>query len=199
MAAAPRPRESLTSGVPRGHRLGSSFMKRRFQISLCKEQLTFSAAHFITVSGDICESLHGHNFGVRCDVEGRLTTDRYVIDFIALRDALAEIVRELDHHVLLPTRHPLIRVLPSEREVLVQFRERRWIFPAEDCRLLPVANTTAEELAQFIGDQLLKLLRNRLGSLIGVTRLVVGVDENQGQWGLCTLVDDGELTDDSVE
>ncbi len=164
-------------------------MNRRFQVSLCKEQLTFSAAHFITFNGDVCESLHGHNFGVRCDVEGPLAGDRYVIDFIALRDELAKIVSDLDHRVLLPTQHGLISVESSANEVVVRFRERRWIFPAADCRILPVANTTAEEIAQYIGDRLILALRIRLGSLDSIERLVVGVDENQGQWGSCVLID----------
>ena len=174
-------------------------MNRRFQVSLCKEQLTFSAAHFITFNGDVCESLHGHNFGVRCDVAGQLTSDRYVIDFIALRDELAKIVHELDHRVLLPTQHPLITVETTPSEVEVRFRERRWIFPVADCHLLPVANTTAEEIAQFIGDRLILAMRNRLGSLDHIDRLAVGVDENQGQWGSCTLIDREIGDTDSVD
>jgi 6-pyruvoyltetrahydropterin/6-carboxytetrahydropterin synthase len=174
-------------------------MTRPFQVSLRKEQLTFSAAHFITYNGDVCESLHGHNFGVRCEVSGGLTGDRYVIDFIVLRDELAKIVAELDHRVLLPQHHALIRVAAGEREVTAQFRDRRWIFPAADCRILPVENTTAEEIAQYIGDRLLEALARRLGSLANVRRIVVGVDENQGQWGSCEVYRHSDGGDDFSE
>ena len=34
------------------------------------------------------------------------------------------------------------------------FADRRWVFPSGDCRLLPVANTTAELLAAYIGEPL---------------------------------------------
>ncbi len=174
-------------------------MSRRFQVSLCKEQLTFSAAHFITFNGDICEALHGHNFGVRCEVTGQLTTDRYVIDFVALRDELAQIVLELDHHVLLPEKHSMISVETGTGEVVVRFRDRRWIFPSGDCRILPVANTTAEELAQYIGDRLMDALRARLGMLDNIDRVIVGVDENQGQWGSCEVFRRSAGDNDSVD
>ncbi len=45
----------------------------------------------------------GHNYGVRAEVVGPLDENRYVIDFIAFRDRLAEIVKRMDHHVILPT------------------------------------------------------------------------------------------------
>ncbi len=95
-----------------------------YRTLLQKEQLVFSAAHFITFAGDICERIHGHNYGVRAEVEGPLDENRYVVDFIAFRDSLAEIVKQLDHHVILPSKHPLIRVEPGDVEVLVRFREK---------------------------------------------------------------------------
>jgi len=82
----------------------------QFRVSLEKDNLVFSAAHFITFNGDVCESLHGHNYRVKCEVVGPLDENGYVVDFIALRDALSEIVGILDHHVVLPTEHPLIKV-----------------------------------------------------------------------------------------
>jgi 6-pyruvoyltetrahydropterin/6-carboxytetrahydropterin synthase len=164
-------------------------MNRSFQVSLSKEQLTFCAAHFITYDGDVCEPLHGHNFGVRCTVEGQLTSDRYVIDFILLRDELAKIVGELNHRVLLPTQHARIRLETSDREVTARYGDRRWIFPIGDCCLLPVVNTTAEEIAQYVGERLLATLQSRPGTLDQVDYLSVGIDENQGQWGSCILID----------
>ena len=156
-----------------------------FRVSLEKDNLVFSAAHFITFNGDICEALHGHNYRVKCEVVGPLDENGYVVDFIALREALAEIVNRPDHHVVLPTTHPLIHVSKDKGEVLVTFREKRWIFPAEDCELLPVANTTAELLAEYIGKQLIDRTREKFGN--SINRLIVAVDENRGQWGIAEL------------
>jgi 6-pyruvoyltetrahydropterin/6-carboxytetrahydropterin synthase len=152
-----------------------------FEVILDKESLTFSAAHFITFNGNICESLHGHNYRVICRVMGELDENGYVIDFIALRDRLTRVVQSLDHHVLLPTQHPTIKVKQQDREVIATFENKRWIFPVEDCVLLPISNTTAELLAQYIGQQLLQEKRELFGA--NISKLELRVDENQGQWG----------------
>lgn len=156
-------------------------MSDTYHVHLAKENLVFSAAHFITFAGNICERLHGHNYRVFADVFGPLDENQYVVDFIALRDSLKAICDELDHHMLLPTQHPTIRVEPNDREVLVTFESRRWIFPLEDCVLLPIANTTAELLAKWIGGRLLEKLIAHGATL---NRLRIGVDENHGQWAV---------------
>ena len=156
-------------------------MPEQFNVTLEKEQLIFSAAHFITFAGNICESIHGHNYRVRCEVTGELDENGYVVDFIALRDALNTIVRQLDHKVLLPRDSSLIHVSSNDQEVIVQFEQKRWIFPEDNCMILPVTNTTAELLAKFIAQELMKLDDPRLQNAID--EILVAVDENEGQWG----------------
>ena len=157
-------------------------MPERFHVRVSKDFLVFSAAHFITYQGNVCERLHGHNYRVAVEVGGPLDENAYVVDFIALRDQCWEVVRYLDHHVLLPTEHPLIRVEEGDAEVVARFEQRRWVFPREDCRLLPVKNTTAEELARWIGQQLLRRLAQ--GCQYRPQWLQVAVDECEGQWGV---------------
>jgi 6-pyruvoyltetrahydropterin/6-carboxytetrahydropterin synthase len=156
----------------------------QFRVLLQKEQLVFSAAHFITFAGDICECIHGHNYGVRAEVGGPVDQNQYVIDFIAFRDTLAQIVKRLDHHMLLPTQHPLIKVQREGDEVITRFREKRWVFPAEDCLLLPIGNTTAELIAWWIAGQVREQLRATNPHL---QWLEISVDENHGQWGVCRI------------
>lgn len=158
---------------------------KHFRVQVTKQQLTFSAAHFITFGDNICESLHGHNYSVRCEVAGGLNEHGYVADFIALRDRLFEITREMDHKVLLPLSHPTIDVTNDGNEVKATFEDRRWLLPACDCLLLPITNTTAELLASYIADRLLAL-RDQWSSP-EIEWLSIGVDENQGQWGICEL------------
>ncbi len=162
-------------------------MPAAFSVRLAKEQHVFSAAHFITFAGNVCERLHGHNYRVNVEVFGPLEENHYVIDFIALRDELTKIIQQLDHRMLLPTGHPLIRVTSSAKEVEAVFTPdgRRWVFPLGDCLLLPIANTTAELLAQHIGSQLLDAVAARTGMRPGKLRVEVG--ENHGQWGTCEL------------
>ena len=156
----------------------------RFRVRVTKDHLVFSAAHFITFNGNICERLHGHNWRTAVELSGPLDENRYVFDFIALRDALQKIVNELDHRVLLPTRHRQICVQAEEREVTATFEGRRWVFPREDCVLLPVENTTAEEIAAWIGGRLRDVVKLASGSKIETIQ--VEVEENFGQCAICT-------------
>ena len=157
-------------------------MTESFHVRVAKRDMVFSAAHFITYGGNVCERLHGHNWRVAAEVFGPLDENHYVVDFIAVRDALRKIVDELDHRMLLPTDHESIRVAADDREVVVTFEDRRWIFPRGDCVLLPLANTTAELLAQYIGRRLADDLTKRTGTR--PERMRVAVDENNGQWGV---------------
>ncbi|RIK87964.1 MAG: 6-pyruvoyl tetrahydrobiopterin synthase [Planctomycetota bacterium] len=159
-------------------------MTESYHVRIHKPGLVFSAAHFITYGGDVCEPLHGHNYHVYAEVHGLLDENQYVVDFIALRDALQRVVSSLDHRMLLPTGHPTIRVEETPGgeagEVTVVHGRRRWVFPRQDCVLLPVANTTAELLARYIAAE----LRPTLENVAGVHRIEVGVDECDGQWGV---------------
>ena len=158
----------------------------KFRVRVTKDHLVFSAAHFITFNGNICERLHGHNWRTAVELTGPLDENRYVFDFIALRDAMQKIVNDLDHHVLLPTKHAQIRVHSDEREVTATFESRRWVFPREDCVLLPVVNTTAEEIAAWIGVRLQDVVRGH-----NIETIQVEVEENFGQWAICELKADG--------
>lgn len=167
-----------THRIPRGS-------EGTFKVLLQKEQLVFSSAHFITFAGDICECVHGHNYGLRGEVEGHLDENRYVIDFIAFRESMADLVRQLDHHMLLAMHHPMITVDAQEKEVTVRFKDKRWVFPREDCILLPIVNTTAEEIAWWIAMRLREKLYPSIGDRL--VSIEIGVDENNGQWGYCRL------------
>ena len=155
----------------------------RYTVRVSKDFLVFSAAHFITFNG-ICERLHGHNWRAAVEIDGPLDDSHYVFDFIALRDCTREITDELDHRVLLPTESQLIRVEPQEEQVRARFGDREWVFPREECVLLPVANTTAELIARWIGRRLLDVLRVEHKFTPDAMR--VEVEENFGQvatWG----------------
>jgi 6-pyruvoyltetrahydropterin/6-carboxytetrahydropterin synthase len=157
-------------------------VSEHYLVRIEKDTLVFSAGHFITFAGNHCERLHGHNYRVGAEVSGPLDENHYVVDFIALRDTLADVVKELDHYMLLPTQHPAIVVRADDREVEATFEDRRWVFPRGDCILLDVPNTTAEMLARHIGARLLAGLRERGVVLPETVR--IEVDECYGQAGV---------------
>jgi 6-pyruvoyltetrahydropterin/6-carboxytetrahydropterin synthase len=166
-----------------------------FRVRVTKDHLVFSAAHFITI-GDWCERLHGHNWRVAAEVAGPLDPNQFVVDFIALRDQLQKLVDELDHSLLLPMLHPEIRVEVVGEEVEIRFQARRWVIPREECRLLPVAQTTAELLAHYLAQTLVE----RMGaSLASQFSLRMEVEENFGQWAVCELPLAGAASDRASE
>src|SRR3569623_2048137 len=118
-------------------------MTESYRVRVAKESLVFSAAHLITIAANVSERLHRHNNQIAVPLDD----NRFVIDFISLRDATKAVCDELEHLVLLPTLHRQIHVKAEHNSVEARFEDRRWVFPREDCVLLPLANTTAELLA----------------------------------------------------
>ena len=156
-----------------------------FHVRIANDDLVFSAAHFITLEGGACERLHGHTYRVAAEVYGPLNGSQYVVDFLVVRDALKEIVAEMDHRLLLPTQHPAICVSSQSGEVEVTFADRRWVFPQNDCLLLPIANTTTEMVAQYVGEQLAAAIKRSSGLLPSHLRIEIG--EGSGYSAFCDL------------
>ena len=154
-------------------------MPERFQVRVSKDYLVFCSGHFISFEGDKCERLHGHNYRAAVEVEGPLDSNFYVFDFITLKNRVKAITDELDHRMMLATRNRLILVEESSRSVRVRYKDREWVFPHDDCVLLPIENTTAELLARHIGERLREDLRKTYAFVPHVMR--VEVEESFGQ------------------
>ncbi|WP_435009578.1 6-pyruvoyl trahydropterin synthase family protein [Tundrisphaera lichenicola] len=151
----------------------------RYKVRVTKDYLVFSSGHFITYNGDQCERIHGHNYRVAVEVEDDLDINHYVFDFIALKDLTQAIVNELDHRMMLPTQSDLIRLEEDGPNWLVRYQDRRWSFPREECALIPIANTTAELLADHIAGRLRRDFDER--GLPTPRILRVEVEESFGQ------------------
>jgi 6-pyruvoyltetrahydropterin/6-carboxytetrahydropterin synthase len=136
-------------------------MSERYTVRVTKDYLVFCSGHFITYRGGECERLHGHNYRVAVEVEAALDVNHYVFDFIALKDIMRDLTDELDHYMLVPTRSKLIAVEEKGASVRVRFGDKEWVFPREDCVLLPIENTTAELLASYLAGRLREELHNR--------------------------------------
>ena len=149
------------------------------RVRVTKDHLVFSAGHFITFNGDICERIHGHNWRVAVEVESPLDENMYVFDFIALLDLTRALVAELDHRMLLPDGSGRIVVVEDGPNLRVTHGDRYWSFPHDECVVLPVPNTTTELIAGYLGARLLEVIAAR-----GLPRpavLRVEVEENFGQ------------------
>jgi len=154
-------------------------MSERFTVRVTKDYLVFCAGHFITYHGSDCECLHGHNYRVAVEIEASLDENYYVFDFIALKNIMRKLTDALDHNMLVPTRSKLINMQESEKSIRLTYGDKEWVFPREDCVLLPIENTTAELLGKYLADQLRDELRTQHRFLPDVVR--VEVEESFGQ------------------
>ena len=88
----------------------------------------------------------------------------------------------LDERVLLPANQPWVVIEQQEPCISVLVKtpqvEKRYVFPKEDVILLPVDNTSSEQLALYVSQQLEPLIRHQLPV---VKEFVVRVSESAGQ------------------
>ncbi len=137
--------------------------------------IRFSACHFIA-GHDKCGRLHGHTYVVSLKLHGSMGKDGMVMDFIPLKKELRAIAEELDHRVLVPANSKKITLAMGE-EVQIKTCGKKYSLPREDVVLLPTAESSAEELCQFI---LAKVLE-KVNFPSNVKEVEVGVHEELGQ------------------
>jgi 6-pyruvoyltetrahydropterin/6-carboxytetrahydropterin synthase len=154
------------------------------KVSVERNRLRFAAAHMATFRGG-CEPLHGHNYDVFIELEGELDDDGWVWDFGELKRETKAIVDELDHKFLLQRNSRILQIEERETNWAVRFRDRGFVFPKSDVALLPIDNSTSEQIAEWIAGRLLPVLQAT--GAAHLIRLTVGVEELPGQSGWYTV------------
>jgi 6-pyruvoyltetrahydropterin/6-carboxytetrahydropterin synthase len=152
-----------------------------YRVSVTKDHLVFASAHFITFAGHRCEGLHGHNYRARVTVEGALHEESwFVFDFVELKRIMKRLCDDIDHLVLLPTQSTRVIVAEQGDEVRVSVDgKEKYVFPRQECALLPIPNTTVEMLAKLLATR----LRAELDAVEarGLTAIEMEIEENFGQ------------------
>jgi 6-pyruvoyltetrahydropterin/6-carboxytetrahydropterin synthase len=122
-------------------------------IRVSDRKMSFSSAHFVAESATP-ERLHGHNYQVEVIIGGQLNSDGMVLDFRDIKKRVSDICTNLDHRVLLPGRSQRFKIREADSSIEVIAASKRYVFPKEDCLLLPIQTTTAELLAEYIATSL---------------------------------------------
>lgn len=141
--------------------------------------LVFCAAHFIALEGGVSEHLHGHNYHLSITIRGDLREKGYVLDFVAVRERARELISHLDHRLLLPAEGPWFEIGHTDGAVTVEVGGRSYRFPEGDVVMLPVNNTTSENLATHLLDRLVEELG--LDERAGVVEADLRLEELPGQ------------------
>ncbi len=140
-----------------------------------KSNIRFSSAHIIP-EYEKCGRLHGHTYAVQVKIFGELDEKGIIMDFSILKDIIKKIVNELDHRILIPKKSNLVKIKKEGNSIKILTHKKHYILPIEDCVLLPIDSTSAENLAKYILDKVLEKIQfDRLESI------EIGVDEGFGQ------------------
>lgn len=152
-------------------------------ISIAKEDMHFSAAHFTVFSAERRENLHGHDFYVAATATGPVGAGGLCFDYSRLKSRLRALCARLDETVLLPTRSPHLVVTTEGDACRVAFGDERLHFLRRDVKLLPVRNVTVEELAHWL---LAELTAADGFAALPIETLELRVSSGPGQWAGAT-------------
>ena len=142
------------------------------------------------------EPVHGHNYTVGARIGGAegLQADGYVVDFGDVKKALRQVVGPLNSRTLLPCKSDVMQIRLREEHYEVSCQGAHIVLPKGDCVMLPIVHTTAEEIAEYIGREVLKLVGEQLRAR-GCSWLEIKVAERPGQAGVCSLSVSGTVSE----
>jgi len=100
-----------------------------------------------------------------------------------VKDRVREIASYLDHKFILPVNHPSITYSETgDGQIRIEAAGKLYILPAEDVVRLDIEFTTAEYLAQYILDDICRILPGK----VNIEEIRVGIDEGPGQGAWCS-------------
>ncbi|MGE0825766.1 MAG: 6-pyruvoyl tetrahydropterin synthase family protein [Candidatus Binatia bacterium] len=154
-----------------------------FSVSVGKEQLRFTAAHFIAFRG-FREPLHGHTYQARVTVSGPVGAEGYVVDFLELKKIAEEEIARLHFRVLLPEQSDCLVIETGAAQVAVHCEDGAYFaIPRADVCFLPIMHSSSEEIAQY----LVARVRERLQQVRGnsIQTIEVMLEDIPGQEAVC--------------
>jgi 6-pyruvoyltetrahydropterin/6-carboxytetrahydropterin synthase len=141
-----------------------------------KSNIRFSSAHIIP-EYEKCGRLHGHSYGVYIKIKGKPDSKGIIMDFSLVKDKLKEIINILDHKILVPEKGKSITIKQTKGQIEIILLDKRYVFPVNDCVLLPIESTSAENLACYILERFI----DEAPLPDEIEEIEIGVDEGYGQ------------------
>ena len=150
-----------------------------YNLFLSRDYLTFSCAHFV-IGENFYEPLHGHNYKILINVNGTQGKDNMVIDFHDIKKILKPFIDSLDHYVLVPSNNKFLEITEKDEQVIIKIPhlDKEYELPKSDVVLLPIENTTVEEISHYF----VKLLaQSEEIKRENISQVTVTVYEYEGQ------------------
>ena len=141
-----------------------------------KANIRFSSAHIIP-EYEKCGRLHGHSYAIHVKIAGEPDDKGIIMDFSLLKKILKNISNSLDHKILIPKNSSFLKISNENDSIKLNTLNKKYIFPKNDCFILPIKSTSAENLSKYVLNKLI----NELSDLKNINEIEVGIDEGYGQ------------------
>ncbi|MCD6236857.1 MAG: 6-pyruvoyl tetrahydropterin synthase family protein [Thermoplasmata archaeon] len=148
-------------------------METYIEIDGWQTNIRFSSAHVIP-EYEKCGRLHGHTYAIHAKIWGERDKNGIVVDFSVIKNVLRKIAKELDHRVIIPKEYDGVKI--KEESVELENNGKKYVFPKEDCVILPINSSSAENLAEYALQRVLNEISTK-----GMKEIEIGVDEGFGQ------------------
>ena len=96
------------------------------------------------------------------------------MDFEVIKEKIKEIIDEIDHKVIIPKEGVEIK---EGDGVEIIHNNKRYVFPKEDCAILPIKTSSAESIASYILQEFL----SKVNIKDNIDEVAIGIDEGYGQ------------------
>lgn len=130
-------------------------MSRLTTIEITKEYLNFSAAHFTIFSATDRERLHGHNFRVAASITAPVDDNGLCFNYVVFKQYLKKLCDSLDEYTLIAAESPHLQIEEQSEHYLISFAGKSFQLLRDETLLLPIRNTTVEELSHYLLQRIL--------------------------------------------
>ncbi len=138
--------------------------------------IRFSSAHIIP-EYEKCGRLHGHTYAIQAKIFGETDEKGIIADFSVIKQKLRAIANSLDHKILIPNKSAVVNITQNDTSITVTSLGKTYVLPIQDCAILPIPSTSAENLSLFILDTFIEEFQPPSN----ITKIMIGVDEGYGQ------------------
>jgi 6-pyruvoyltetrahydropterin/6-carboxytetrahydropterin synthase len=123
-------------------------------VELHKEELKFSAGHFMIFSATQRENMHGHDYQVSVAFDCTVGGNGMSFDCRHYKQRVLKLCQQLDYRFILPSQSDYLRLEETADKWLAHVCNEVLPFLKKDAIVLPISNATLEELSNWFLHQL---------------------------------------------
>lgn len=135
------------------------------------------------------EPLHGHNYRIQVRGNALDLDDDMVFDFLNIKPIVRAVCDSLDHKLLIPSKNSHLRIDQQDKNYVFTTKDESiFSIPKTDVLLLPIENTSAERIAEFLAFQ----IQDKVFEQYNFTfkELEIEVEETPGQAAVFLITND---------